>query len=107
MISGDGGNDLIDGGAGVDALFGGAGNDTFVFDVATSGLDVIFDGEFGPNAGDKAVILNAGAIDTFAELMGNAYQDGSDVVIAFAATTGIYIKNHTIAQLAVDDFLFA
>jgi hypothetical protein len=29
------------------------------------------------------------------------------VVIAFGATTGVYIKNHTIAQLAVDDFLFA
>jgi hypothetical protein len=32
--------------------------------------------------------------------MGNAYQDGSDVVIAFGPTTGIYIKNHTIDQLA-------
>ena len=94
-------------GAGVNGSFGGAGNDTFVFDVATSDLDVIHDGEFGAGANDRVVIFNAGEIDTFAELMDNAYQDGSDVVIAFGPTTGIYIKNHTIAQLAVNDFLFA
>jgi Ca2+-binding RTX toxin-like protein len=107
FILGGEGEDQIVGGAGVDGLFGEAGNDTFVFDVAVSMLDVIFDGAFGPGATDQVVIQNAGAIDTFAELMSNAYQDGSDVVIAFNASTGIYIKNHTTAQLAVDDFLFA
>jgi hypothetical protein len=78
-----------------------------VFDVASSGLDVIFDGEFGEATTDKVVILNADAIDSFSNLMSNAYQDGADVVIAFGATTGIYIKNHEIAQLGVDDFLLA
>jgi hypothetical protein len=75
-----------------------------VFDVATSEIDAIFDGEFGAGPatpGDHAVI-----IDTFAELMALAVQDGNDVVIGFNSTTGIYIKNHTIAQLVADDFLF-
>jgi Ca2+-binding RTX toxin-like protein len=107
VIAGDAGDDQIAGGAGVDLLYGGAGNDTFAFDVATSGLDVIADGAFGPGLGDCVVIQNAGATDTFAELMALAYQDGSDVVIAFNATTGLYLKNHTIAQLSFDDFLFA
>jgi hypothetical protein len=35
------------------------------------------------------------------------HQDGSDVVIAFNGTTGIYIKDHTIAQLDAGDFVFA
>jgi Ca2+-binding RTX toxin-like protein len=107
FILGGEGDDQIIGGAGVDGLFGEAGNDTFVFDVAVSVLDVIFDGAFGPGATDQVVIQNGGAIDTFAELIDNASQDGADVVVAFNATTGIYIKNHTIAQLAPDDFLFA
>ncbi len=106
-LYGGNGDDQLWPGAGVNGSFGGAGNDTFVFDVATSDLDVIYDGAFGAGANDRVVIFNAGSIDTFAELMGNAYQDGSDVVIAFGPTSGIYIKNHTIAQLAVDDFLFA
>jgi hypothetical protein len=72
-----------------------------MFDVASSDLDVIHDREFGDGANDRVVIFNSGEIATFAELMGNAYQDGSDVVIAFGPTTGIYIKNHTIDQLAV------
>ena len=80
-----------------------------MFDVATSGLDLdgIADGEFGSGAGDQVLIQNAGAIDTFEELMSQSYQSGSDVMIAFNATTGIVISNHTIAQLAADDFLFA
>jgi Ca2+-binding RTX toxin-like protein len=106
-LYGGNGDDQLWPGACVNGSFGGAGNDTFVFDVATSDLDVIHDGEFGAGANDRVVIFNAGEIDTFAELMDNAYQDGSDVVIAFGPTTGIYIKNHTIAQLAVNDFLFA
>jgi Ca2+-binding RTX toxin-like protein len=106
-LFGGAGDDLITGGAGFDTLFGGVGNDTFVFDVLTSGLDSIIDGAFGPGAGDQIVIQNAGAINTFAELMSQSVQSGSDVVIAFNATTGISIKNYTIAQLAADDFLFA
>jgi serralysin len=106
IIEGGDSDDLMHGGAGVDSLFGQGGNDTYLFDVATSGLDVIFDIHFGPGPSDQVVIQNGGAIDTFAELIGNAYQDGADVVIAFNATTGIYIKNHTIAQLDAGDFLF-
>jgi hypothetical protein len=95
----------------VDALFGGTDNDTFLFDVAISDLDVIFDGTFGTlgrGVADIIRIANAPeAINDFTELMGHAYQDGSDVVIGFDADTGIYIKNYTIAQLAPDDVVFA
>ncbi len=106
LFGGDG-NDVINGGAGVDALFGGADNDTFLFDVAVSDPDVIFDGAFGTSPGggvaDIIRIANAPeAINDFTELMGHAYQDGSDVVV-FDADTGIYIKTYTIAQLTKDD----
>jgi Ca2+-binding RTX toxin-like protein len=111
LFGGDG-DDVINGGAGVDALFGGTDNDTFLFDVAVSDLDVIFDGTFGtpPGRGVADIIRTANApeaINDFTELMSHAYQDGSDVVIGFDADTGIYIKNYTIAQLAPDDFVFA
>ena len=107
VLTGGAGNDALLGEAGNDALYGGAGNDTFVFDAATPGLDVILDGEFGPGAGDQVLIQNAGVIDTFAELMSQSYQSGSDVTIAFNATTGIVISNYTIAQLSANDFLLA
>jgi hypothetical protein len=45
--------------------------------------------------------------NTFADLMSQSYQSGADVMIAFNASTGILIKNHTIEQLSSDDFLFA
>jgi Ca2+-binding RTX toxin-like protein len=133
-LRGGAGNDTLDGGPGIDRLFGGLDNDTFVFDVATSGVDIIVDGEFGPGPGDHVKIQKPGAIDTFAELMSHSSQSGSDVVIAFDATrraigpfepmskssqggsdlvipfdatTSIVIRNQTIAQLSADDFLFA
>jgi Ca2+-binding RTX toxin-like protein len=101
------GADVLAGGPGVDGIFTGTGNDLLVFDVASSGLDVVFDGVFGAGAGDQVAISNAGFVDTFAELQGLMYQDGSDVVIAFNATSGVYLKGYTVDQLSSDDFLFA
>lgn len=48
LIFGNGGNDNIDGGAGADQMHGGLGNDTFTID----------------NAGDQAIELADGGIDT-------------------------------------------
>jgi Ca2+-binding RTX toxin-like protein len=63
LYGGDG-DDRLDGG---DGLFGGFGNDTFVFDAGSGGLDVIFDGEFGPGAGDLIAVQNGGlSVDDFA-----------------------------------------
>src|SRR5204863_9827122 len=39
IISGLGGNDMLDGGAGADHLFGGTGNDTYVVDNAGDIVD--------------------------------------------------------------------
>ena len=105
-LYGGSGEDRLDAGPGVDGILTGTGNDTVVFDVQTSGLDVIFDGSFGPGDGDKIEILNGGAVSDFNAVISHAYQDGQYVVVAFDATTGIYISGYSIAQLAADDFLF-
>jgi Ca2+-binding RTX toxin-like protein len=106
-IYGGSGEDLLNAGPGVDGIVTGAGNDTVVFDVQTSGLDVIVDGSFGPGAGDKIEIHNGGAVSDFNAVISHAYQSGPNVVIAFNNTTGIYINEYTIPQLAADDFFFA
>jgi Ca2+-binding RTX toxin-like protein len=106
-IYGGSGEDLLNAGQGVDGILTEAGNDTVVFDVQTSGLDVIVDGNFGPGDGDKIEIHNGGEISDFNAVISHAYQDGPYVVIAFNATTGIYINGYSSAQLAADDFFFA
>jgi Ca2+-binding RTX toxin-like protein len=106
-IYGGSGEDLLNAGPGVDGIVTEAGNDTVVFDVQTSGLDVIVDGNFGPGAGDKIEIHNGGEVSDFNAVISHAYQDGPYVVIAFNATTGIYINGYSSAQLAADDFFFA
>jgi Ca2+-binding RTX toxin-like protein len=112
-IYGGSGEDLLNAGPGVDGIVTGAGNDTVVFDVQTSGLDVIVDGSFGPGDGDKIEIHNGGGVSDFNAVISHAYQDGPNVVIAFqnATTgdwdTGVYINGYTIPQLAADDFFFA
>jgi Ca2+-binding RTX toxin-like protein len=106
-LYGGSGEDHLNAGQGVDGILTEGGNDTVFFDVQTSGLDVITDGSFGPGDGDKIAILNGGEVSDFNAVISHAYQDGPNVVIAFDATTGIYINGYSIAQLAPDDFLFA
>jgi Ca2+-binding RTX toxin-like protein len=106
-IYGGSGEDLLNAGPGVDGIVTEAGNDTIVFDVQTSGLDVISDGSFGLGDGDKIEIHNGGEVSDFNAVISHAYQDGPSVVIAFNATTGIYINGYSIGQLAPDDFFFA
>jgi hypothetical protein len=105
-LYGGSGEDRLDAGPGIDGLLTGTENDTVFFDVLTSGLDVIIDGSFGPGDGEKIAILNGGEVSDFDGVISHAYQDGPYVVIAFDATTGIYINGYSIAQLAADDFLF-
>ena len=106
-LYGGSGEDLQNAGPGVDGILTEGGNDTVVFDVQASGLDVIVDGSFGAGDGDKIEIHNGGQVSDFNAVISHAYQDGPYVVIAFDATTGIYINGYSIAQLAADDFLFA
>ena len=106
-LYGGSGEDRLNAGPGVDGILTGTENDTVFFDVQTSGLDVISDGSFGPGDGDKIEIHNGGQVSDFNAVISHAYQDGPNVVIAFDATTGIYINGYSIAQLAADDFLFA
>jgi hypothetical protein len=105
LYGGDG-NDRIDGGAGVDGLFGGFGNDTFVFDVGSGGLDVVFDGQFGAGAGDLIAVQGAGSGVDFASMLSRAYETGGVVVIPFNNVTGIYLVGYTITSLSADDFAF-
>jgi Ca2+-binding RTX toxin-like protein len=100
------GDDWLEGGVGVDGLFGGAGNDTYVFDVGSGGLDVIFDGEFRAGTSDLIAVQNAGSGVDLGSMLSRAYETSGVVVIPFSNTTGLYVVGYTIASLSADDFAF-
>jgi Ca2+-binding RTX toxin-like protein len=104
VIDGRGGNDFIDGGLGDDTLTGGGGGDRFVFKLG-SGQDRITDFTAGPGLIDKLTI-DAGAIDTFAEVIARTAQIGANSVITFAPGQSVTLVNVVKARLAADDFSF-
>jgi Ca2+-binding RTX toxin-like protein len=101
LYGGDG-NDRLEGGTGVDGLWGGAGNDSFVFDVGSGGLDVVFDGQFGQGTGDLVAIQGSGL--NFETMMSRAYESSGVTVIPFTNSTGLFIVGYSIASLHPDDF---
>ncbi|MEH6633281.1 MAG: hypothetical protein V7776_20900 [Halopseudomonas aestusnigri] len=98
-------DDELDGGVGDDILTGGAGNDTFVFK-ENLGNDTITD--FVAGAGSEDSIRIEGLnISTFDDVLEQAEQVGDDTVISIDAENSITLMDVNIADLHVDDFLFA
>lgn len=106
-LLGGAGNDTLSGGAGVDWLDGGTGNDTltgggagrdiFVF---SPGTDTITDFDQ-----DDVVYLRDTWVTDGQDLFDNYMaQDGNDVVIDIFGDV-LIIKNVTIAQLSLEDFI--
>ncbi len=106
-LSGDFGNDTLEGGFGDDSLIGGGASDTFVY-AAGGGADVIADFLSGSSVIDTIRLTGLGpAFDSFAEVVGAATQNGANVVIAFGAGQSLTLQNTVLADLDVDDFIFA
>jgi Ca2+-binding RTX toxin-like protein len=105
VVNGGSGDDTITGGAGDDTLTGGSGHDVFVF-AAGFGKDMIKD--FAVTGSSSDVIeFSTDLFDDFAEVMAQATQSGSDVLITVDADTTLTLVNVKLAALATDDFRFA
>ena len=105
IVVGGSGDDVITGGADSDVLSGGSGHDVFVF-AAGFGQDTVKD--FGLTGSSSDVIeFSSDLFDDFADVMANATQVGSDVMISIDADTSLMLTNIKLAALATDDFRFA
>jgi Ca2+-binding RTX toxin-like protein len=100
-LFGDGLINVLIGAAGNDFLFGGANNDVFAFS-AGFGHDTILD--FAPGGDD--IQFRTEVFANFAQVMANATQVGTDVVITKDAGNTITLDNVLLGSLAASDFLF-
>ena len=117
-IWGGAGHDRIIGGAGKDALWGGAETDAFIFtargkfdlpgDVKISSeVDIIKDiDKEGDDMDDIQIIALDGSIDSFADIMKYADQDGKDVRIDFGKGDVLILANTKIGELTAELFMY-
>lgn len=109
LIGGFGADDLI-GGTGSDILFGGRGQDTFHFAEGDES-DIIADFQRGRSnafftiAGDK-ISLDVDGINSFADLMAVASEDGRDTVFDFGDGDVLVLNATRLAALDADMFTF-
>lgn len=101
VLFGGAGQDLLSGGARNDRLWGGVGRDTFVF-LPRDGIDVISD---FLNQIDK-IDLTAFDGVKFEDIIQNAEQFGTSVVIRFDSGDSLTINHFALSKLSVDDFVF-
>ena len=84
ILYGGDGDDMLAGEEGADMLYGGAGDDTFVFGLAESGVDRIFDHE-----GATRIEIEEGDIDAV-----GLRRDGDDLVISHEDRDIARIEDH-------------
>jgi hypothetical protein len=85
------------------AILSGDGNDMFVFHDG-SGRTQVADFEAGAGS-DDVLDVSAFGFDSFADVLGAARQDGSDVVIRLDGNDQAVLSNILIGALHQDDFL--
>jgi Ca2+-binding RTX toxin-like protein len=100
-LIGDGLVNVLTGLAGNDFLFGGVNNDVFAFN-SGFGHDTILD--FAPGGDD--IQFSTSVFTSFAQVMANAAQVGSDVVITKDASNTITLDNVLLGSLTASDFIF-
>lgn len=112
-INGGDGNDTLNGNAGFDTLIGGAGDDVLFGDFNADrfvfanghGHDTVF----GFDALNGLELLDFSGLMAFGsttDVMDNARQDGSDVLILTGPDSSIRLVGVDLAQLDGTDFLF-
>jgi Ca2+-binding RTX toxin-like protein len=111
LLAGGKGDDLLEGGKGDDTLIGGLGDDTleggggadlFAF-TANDGDDLIKG--FSESAGDKLAFLGMDGIDSAADVLANAKESGSDVVITLGDNV-ITLQNTDLSSLQDAVFVY-
>lgn len=103
IIIGNVSDNVIEGRGGYDTLVGGGGSDLFVVNPGF-GVDVITDFVAGAGTPD-AVIFSSLIFSTYAQVMGNSRQVGSDVWIENGGNT-VVLSNVSLGALHADDFGF-
>ncbi|MEP1207659.1 MAG: PA14 domain-containing protein [Rhizobiaceae bacterium] len=112
-----GGDDVIIGGAGDDFLVGDGyimldnsvgGDDTFVFNFndGNFGHDIIDDFEAGANTNDVMEFEGVTGINSFADVLSMATDDGTDTTITVDNDNSIELRNVLTSELSADDFRF-
>ena len=100
------GTDTLNGGLGDDTLTGGADNDSFIFD-ADFGNDVITDFTAGAASDDVIEFRGIASLDSYANVLANAADDGTDTTITLDAGNTVVLQNVLVSELHSDDFRFA
>uniref|UniRef100_UPI00261339C0 tandem-95 repeat protein n=1 Tax=uncultured Tateyamaria sp. TaxID=455651 RepID=UPI00261339C0 len=104
-LFGGAGNDTLESGQANDHLEGGAGNDTFVFDPGF-GKDVVTDFVAGAGTDDVIEFRGVTNLASYADVLNNAADDGTDTTITLDTDNSIVLKNVVVSDLSSDDFRF-
>ena len=104
-ITGGSDADLVLGRGGADTLTGGAGDDTFIF-AAGFGHDTITDFSAGSATDDIIEFYNVTGLTTYAEVLANTADDGTDTTITLDVDNSIVLQNVLVSELSTDDFRF-
>jgi Ca2+-binding RTX toxin-like protein len=113
-IWGNAGYDRITAGAGKDTIWGGSETDAFIFTAGGkfgpgSDIDIIKDIDLDPQseAMDDIQIMSLDAsIDSFADIMKHAAQDGKDVRIDFGNGDVLVLEGVKKADLSAELFMY-
>jgi Ca2+-binding RTX toxin-like protein len=120
-IQGTDGNDKIWGGAGFDRMTGGAGKDTLWGGTETDAFIFSAGGKFGPGSDtdiikdidtegddmdDIQIMSLDGSIDSFADIMKHADQDGKDVRINFGNGDVLILEGVKKGDLSAELFMY-
>ncbi|MEP0945130.1 MAG: DUF4114 domain-containing protein [Rhizobiaceae bacterium] len=100
-LTGSSGNDIINGGSGNDKLFGGAGSDTFIFaDMQSNDRDIV--GDF---SSEDTIDWSWFNLESHAELMGYASQQGDHTLFEFDQNIDVRLNNFDLASADFDAFI--
>lgn len=101
-LNGGAGDDILVGSLNKDTLTGGAGHDTFLFKVGDN-YDTLTDVDLGAN-GDRIVFTGTATLDSFSDL--TITQNGADVNVRYGANATLILKNHVVAEVTAQSFVF-
>ena len=111
-IWGGAGFDRITGGAGKDTLWGGTETDAFIFTAGGkfgmgSDVDIIKDIDTdGEDMDDIQIMSLDASIDSFADIMKHARQDGRDVRLDFGNGDVLILADTKKAELSAELFMY-
>lgn len=103
--------DEISGLAGADTLTGGQGDDLFfyhgVFYNGGDGADTITDFVAGAGSDDRIFLAGVSGVNSFADVLAVASQQGAHTVLDFGGGNTITLENVSVASLHQDDVVIA